>query len=93
MARLRVHGFSISVDGYGAGPRQGLDDPLGAGGLELHKWLLDTPTFRQTHGRRAPSVHKRHRCRRYRSNTTIAQCARRAGSWGQSCCLIRFVRS
>jgi hypothetical protein len=30
MARLRVHGFSISVDGDGASPRQGLDDPLGA---------------------------------------------------------------
>ncbi len=49
MARLRVHGFSISVDGYGAGPRQSFDDPLGVGGLELHKWVLATPAFMQTH--------------------------------------------
>ena len=36
MSKLRVHNFSISLDGYGAGPRQGLKDPLGVGGEELH---------------------------------------------------------
>ncbi len=36
MSKLRVHNFAISLDGYGAGPRQGLKDPLGVGGEELH---------------------------------------------------------
>src|SRR5215831_10691067 len=47
MARLRVHTFSISVDGYGAGPRQSREEPLGAGGEALHEWMFATRTFRQ----------------------------------------------
>src|SRR5262245_52751353 len=47
MARLRVHCFSISLDGYGAGPRQGLETALGVGGESLHEWILPTQTFRQ----------------------------------------------
>jgi hypothetical protein len=35
MCLLRVHNFSISLDGYGAGPNQGVDNPLGVGGLAL----------------------------------------------------------
>jgi dihydrofolate reductase len=50
MAKLRVHSFSISLDGFGAGPRQGLENPLGAGGLALHEWVFPTRTFRQMHG-------------------------------------------
>jgi dihydrofolate reductase len=50
MTRLIASGFTISLDGYGAGPRQSLDDPLGVGGTELHQWLVNTRTFRQTHG-------------------------------------------
>lgn len=49
MARLRVHGFGISIDGYGAGPHQALENPLGVGGLALHEWVFDTRTFRQMH--------------------------------------------
>jgi hypothetical protein len=45
MPKLRVHGFSISVDGYGAGPDQNLDNPLGLGGLALHEWAFATRTF------------------------------------------------
>ena len=37
---LRVHAFSISLDGYGAGPGQGTDTPLGAGGERLHEWIF-----------------------------------------------------
>lgn len=51
MPRLRVHGFTISVDGYGAGPNQNLDNPLGAGGEALHEWLIATRTFRRMFGR------------------------------------------
>jgi dihydrofolate reductase len=49
MTKLRVHAFSISLDGYGAGPNQGLDYPLGVGGLQLHEWVFGTRTFRQMH--------------------------------------------
>jgi len=50
MSRLRVHCFSISLDGYGAGPRQGREDPLGVGGEALHEWLVSTRTFQQLYG-------------------------------------------
>jgi dihydrofolate reductase len=40
MTELRVHNFSISLDGYGAGPDQGLDNPLGVGGEQLHEWIF-----------------------------------------------------
>jgi len=45
MSKLRVHSFSISLDGFGAGPEQSLQNPLGAGGLALHQWAFDTRTF------------------------------------------------
>ncbi len=50
MPKLCVHGFTISVDGYGAGPSQDLDNPLGVGGKSLHEWLIATRTFRQMLG-------------------------------------------
>ena len=48
--KVRVHNFSISLDGYGAGPRQSLDAPLGVGGENLHGWFVGTRFFRETHG-------------------------------------------
>ena len=50
MAKLRVQSFSISIDGYGAGPNQGPDNPLGVGGMALHDWAFTTRTFRQMFG-------------------------------------------
>src|SRR6266576_738051 len=50
MSKVRVHNFAISLDGYGAGPRQGLEHPLGVGGEELHGWYLGTRAFREMHG-------------------------------------------
>ncbi len=50
MSRLRVQSFSISLDGYGAGPAQTLDEPLGKGGESLHEWLVTTKTFQQLDG-------------------------------------------
>jgi dihydrofolate reductase len=50
MSRLRVNAFSISIDGYGAGPDQGLDHPLGVGGEALHDWAVGTRTFHELHG-------------------------------------------
>jgi len=49
-SKLVVSGFTLSIDGYGAGPNQSLDNPLGVGGETLHKWLVGTRTFAQMHG-------------------------------------------
>lgn len=48
MSRLRVNAFSVSIDGYGAGPDQSREQPLGRGGEELHAWLIPTRTFQQS---------------------------------------------
>jgi dihydrofolate reductase len=45
VTKLRVHCFSISLDGYGAGPDQTEASPLGVGGEALHRWLFATKTF------------------------------------------------
>jgi dihydrofolate reductase len=50
MSRVRIAAFSISLDGYGAGPRQSLEDPLGVGGETLHEWFRPTRTFRAMTG-------------------------------------------
>ncbi len=47
MQKLRVASFSVSADGYGAGPNQSMENPLGVGGPELHQWFYTTKTFRQ----------------------------------------------
>ncbi len=51
MARLLVSGFTISLDGYGAGPSQSQENPLGVGGEDLHDWLIHTRTFKRMQGR------------------------------------------
>lgn len=48
MSRVRVEGFTISLDGYGAGPNQDLENPLGVGGSNLHGWLVSTRTFQRS---------------------------------------------
>ena len=50
MSKLRVNCFSLSLDGFGAGLNQGLDNPLGVGGMGLHTWLVPTRTFRKMFG-------------------------------------------
>jgi dihydrofolate reductase len=50
MSRVRVHSFAVSIDGYGAGPNQSLENPLGVGGVALHEWVITTRTFRQLFG-------------------------------------------
>jgi dihydrofolate reductase len=47
MQKLTVASFSISVDGFGAGPNQSLENPLGERGQELHQWFYPTKTFQQ----------------------------------------------
>jgi dihydrofolate reductase len=48
VARVRVESFTVSLDGYGAGPGQDVDHPLGVGGEHLHQWLVPTRTFQRT---------------------------------------------
>lgn len=50
MSKLRVNSFTISIDGYGAGLNQSLENPLGVGGEALHDWMVTTQTFQQTYG-------------------------------------------
>jgi dihydrofolate reductase len=50
MTKLRVDFFSISLDGYGAGPNQSFDSPLGVGGEALHDWFVVTRSFHQVAG-------------------------------------------
>src|SRR5919108_97118 len=51
MSKLRVHCFSISIDGYGAGPDQSVENPLGVGGEDLHTWLIATRSWQSLHGK------------------------------------------
>lgn len=51
MTKLRVQSYSISLDGYGAGPRQTLETPLGVGGDGLHTWFVGTRTFQNLFGK------------------------------------------
>lgn len=51
MGRVRVAGFSLSLDGFGAGPEQSLDNPLGLRGPEMFGWFFGTKTFRAMTGR------------------------------------------
>jgi dihydrofolate reductase len=51
MTRVRVHNFSISLDGYGAGPHQTREEPLGVGGERLHDWFIPTRAFQSIVGK------------------------------------------
>ena len=53
MSKTRVAAFSVSIDGFGAGPRQDLNNPLGVRGLELHSWFFDTAVFKRIQGKDA----------------------------------------
>jgi dihydrofolate reductase len=50
MTELCVRSFAISIDGYGAGPGQDLDNPLGLRGFELMEWFFQTRAWRSMHG-------------------------------------------
>ena len=50
MSKLRVLAYSVSLDGFGAGPDQDLEHPLGVRGEELMQWLFPTRMFQRMHG-------------------------------------------
>jgi len=51
MSKVVVRGFSLSLDGFGAGPRQDLQNPLGVGGPEMFGWFFPTRTFQKMQGK------------------------------------------
>jgi dihydrofolate reductase len=55
MGKLRVAAFTVSIDGFGAGPNQDLANPLGVGGVALHEWAFATRTFRKMFGQEGGS--------------------------------------
>jgi len=56
VSKLRVNSFSVSLDGYGAGSNQSVQDPLGVGGMKLHHWAWGTRTLRQIFGNEGGST-------------------------------------
>lgn len=51
MSVVRVSSYAVSVDGFGAGPDQSLQNPLGVGGEDLHEWFFPTDTFQKMYGK------------------------------------------
>jgi dihydrofolate reductase len=51
MSRVRVHNFSISLDGFGTGEGQSRETPFGHAGMRLNEWFFPTRTFRAMQGR------------------------------------------
>jgi dihydrofolate reductase len=51
MTLLRVNSFSVSLDGFGAGPAQTLENPMGIGGMRVHEWVFPTRTFQNMLGK------------------------------------------
>jgi dihydrofolate reductase len=47
---VRVSSFAVSIDGFGAGPNQDLQNPIGVGGLALMEWFFETRSWRHMHG-------------------------------------------
>ncbi len=50
MSKLRVQCFGMSIDGFGAGPNQDINNPLGVGGMNLHQWFFPTRVFQKMRG-------------------------------------------
>jgi len=73
MSKVRVAAFSVSIDGFGAGPRQDLQNPLGVRGLELHAWFFQTEVFKKMHGQSGGS--------RGTDNEIAAQSFENVGAW------------
>lgn len=48
--KVRVSSYAVSIDGFGAGPDQSLETPLGVGGEDLHNWFFPTDTFQKMYG-------------------------------------------
>ena len=63
MSKIRVGPFSLSIDGFGAGPEQSLNDPLAKRGPEMFEWFFRTRTFHAMAGREGGSDRRRREIR------------------------------
>jgi hypothetical protein len=59
VSQVRVHNFSVSLDGFGTGEGQSLDAPFGHAGTRLHEWFFATRTFHAMHGQPGGSTTRR----------------------------------
>jgi len=73
MSKVRVAAFSLSLDGFGAGPRQDLQNPLGVRGTEVHEWFFQTEIFKKIQGQSGGS--------RGIDNDIAAQSFENVGAW------------
>src|ERR1051326_1919918 len=73
MSRVKVSAFAVSLDGFGAGPRQDLENPLGVRGLELHGWSHKTEVFHKMFGQPGGS--------RGVDNDFVARSFENVGAW------------
>lgn len=73
MSKVRVAAFSVSIDGFGAGPRQDLQNPLGVRGTELHSWFFHTEVFKKMQGQDGGATGL--------DNDFAARSFKSAGSW------------
>lgn len=80
MSKVRVNAFGISLDGYGAGPDQALDQPMGVGGMALHEWVFGTKTFVHKHADLAASL-KGQPVREDVDDTFAARSFENIGAW------------
>lgn len=74
MTKVRVACFSISLDGFAAGPNQSLENPLGERGPDLHNWFYPTQTFQR-------SVLGQDRGTQGADNTLAARGFENVGAW------------
>lgn len=51
MSKVKVAAFSVSLDGFGAGPNQDRENPMGIGGEDLHNWIFPTKMFQKMMGK------------------------------------------
>ena len=56
MGKVRVLSYSLSLDGFGAGPEQTQKNPQGVNGMSLHGWAFETLTFKQMFGQKGGST-------------------------------------
>jgi len=73
MSKVRVAAFSVSLDGFGAGPGQDFENPLGVRGMELHRWFFPTAVFKKMQGQGGGSLGI--------DNDVAAQSFENVGAW------------
>jgi hypothetical protein len=78
VSQVRVHNFSVSLDGFGTGEGQSLDAPFGHAGTRLHEWFFPTRTFCAMQGQPGGSTgQRRARCHSWEAMVVVTKIAPR----------------